>query len=103
MVGEVKRLAVTTPFTMRMLAPAPFKSITFCAVVDVETFAQNATDFTDDETLPTVVLAVMPSNLMAWPIFPGTLSGAAVAAEAAGRVGVHVPLAVNVHMSLPPD
>src|SRR3990167_9162034 len=103
MVGEVKLLAVTVPLTMRMLVPAPFKSITFCAVVDVETFAQNATDLTDDETLPTVVLAVSPSNLIAWPILPGVLRGAVVVAEPAGIVGVHVPLAVKVQMSLPPD
>src|SRR3989344_1537655 len=102
MVGEVKLLAVTTPFTMRMLVPVPFRSITFCAVVDVETFAQNATDLTDEETLPTVVEAVSPSNLIAWPILPGVLRGAAIAAEE-GIVGVHVPPAVNVQMSLPPD
>src|SRR3989338_6284805 len=103
MVGEVKLLAVTVPLTMRMLVPAPFKAITFCAVVDVETFAQNATDFTDEETLPTVVEAVIPSNLIAWPILPGVLRGAVVVAEPAGIVGVHVPPAVNVHMYLPPD
>src|SRR3989344_6704240 len=73
MVGEVKLLAVTTPFTMRMLVPVPFRSITFCAVVDVETFAQNATDLTDEETEPTVVEAVSPSNLIAWPILPGVV------------------------------
>src|SRR3989344_7447025 len=101
MVGEVKPLAVTVPETMRMLAPAPFRSITFCAVVDVETFAQNATALTDAETLPTVVEAVIPSNLIAWPVLPGVLRGAVVVAEPAGIVGVHVPLAVNVHMSLP--
>ena len=71
--------------------------------MDVDTFVQNATVLTDEETLPTVVEAVMPLNEIAEPIFPVTLRGAVVAGLGAVKEGVHVPLEVNVHMSLPPD
>ena len=64
-------MAVTVPFTISMLAPEPLRSMMFCWVVLVATLAQKATVFTDAETEPMVVEALMPLKVMPWPILPG--------------------------------